>query len=988
MGTGKAILELKNISKEYIVDKKPFSAVKNVNLSFPTSGFIAILGHSGSGKTTLLNIIGGLDVYSSGDLLINGISTKKYKSSDWDAYRNKYVGFIFQSYNLIPHFSVKANVGLPLKLAGVKGKIIRQRVKEVLEKVGLKDLANKKPNQLSGGQAQRVAIARALINNPSIILADEPTGALDSNTSVQVIDILKEISKDCCVIMVTHNEELANKYANRIIHMKDGEVTADNANKLEEIREKEIKKKKRTSMSIGASLVSSVQNLRTKKGRTIITAIACSFGIIGVALVLAITNGFSNYVGGVEESIASSVPISISPISKSWKSIDQNHYAIFPSDNVLHVYESDYTISNIHQNEFSHEFIEYLKDIDNPNNKIHKDVMSVMFNRNGLDFHFLTKAGINDELSKDNDLITVNQYSSAGSLGASISNLTHLPTTIIHEILADESNISTMYDVIYGNYPKDKSEMVLVVDQYNRIDFSTMKKAGFYKSSETSTQSSSGLTFNFSDIVYDGDGDTQYKTYKVYRNSDFFNIAGKTKRQATFGAYESIKLDGNIAGLAQLLSGKGSIDPESLNDLKFVSNDSEVKTKTISYYERPESDKDVFSDDSKYHPLEVKIVGVLRPNKKSILNLMPTSLAYTKELKEYLADDYMQPGIGYDLARIQENNWFLPRYLEKPGDYGAQALPGNYATLDALAMLNSSLETLKYSIKTGQLNKDNFSISNFTSLMNGAIVYKAAHGGALTNGVGGYLGWGSLLGAEFKTIKSYKNMNELLIDIYSNINSPYFWNCENDSGHVSIVDYLAAVNSYSLISSILIFPKTLQNKSAIVNYIEEWNNKLTDSTKRITYDDFMGTVTDSLGILINVLSIILLVFASISLIVSSVMMAIITYVSVIERTQEIGVLRACGARKLDVGRLFEVEAVLIGLVAGAIGIVATIIICIPICKIIDGMFPGNGLENIAQLTWYHGLILLGISGGLCFLSGLIPARLAAKKNPVDCLRSE
>ena len=231
-------------------------------------------------------------------------------------------------------------------------------------------------------------------------------------------------------------------------------------------------------------------------------------------------------------------------------------------------------------------------------------------------------------------------------------------------------------------------------------------------------------------------------------------------------------------------------------------------------------------------------------------------------------------------------------------------------------------------------------------------------------------------------------MNELLMDIYLNINSPYFWNCENDSGHVSIVDYLAAVNSYSLISSILIFPKTLQNKSAIVNYIEEWNNKLTDSTKRITYDDFMGTVTDSLGILINVLSIILLVFASISLIVSSVMMAIITYVSVIERTQEIGVLRACGARKLDVGRLFEVEAVLIGLVAGAIGILATIIICIPICKIIDGMFPGNGLENIAQLTWYHGLILLGISGGLCFLSGLIPARLAAKKNPVDCLRSE
>lgn len=989
MNNEKVLIELQGVSKDYFVDKKPFRAVNNVSLKLPEKGFIAILGHSGSGKTTLLNLIGGLDKYSEGDLLIDGKSTKDFSNKEWDYYRNNQCGFVFQSYNLIPHYSVYSNVAISLKLSGVKNKEIKARVNEVLERVGLKEYARKRPNQLSGGQMQRVAIARALINNPSIILADEPTGALDSNTSIQIMDLLKEISKNCCVIMVTHNEEIADRYANRIIKMKDGEIISD-SNPLNVINENNgILENKKTSMPLLSSFTSSLQNLRTKRGRTIITALACSIGILGVALVLSITNGFSGYVGRVEGSIASSVPIAIQPVSRSWKRADSKTYTKNPSDNMLNVYESDYTLASIKQNNLSYEFVNYLSDItENPDNKIHKDVMSVMFNRQGLDFHFLTRSGINDEVSKINDVRWINQYQSAGSLGSSISSITSLPATIIHELFGTQEQISSLYEVIYGKFPTNKDEMVLIVDSYNRIDFSTMKNAGFYAPSDT-WGTISQKQFSFSDIVYEGEDDQYYKTFKVYKNSDFFQTKGVTPKETKYASYDSIKLNKTIEEIQKnLIKKDGSINVDFLNSLQFeAGNNQQQVVKNIKYFDKAESDSLIFENDAKYQPLNVKIVGVIRPSPNSYLTLMPTSLGYPAALKDYLVSDYQEGGDGNNLGKIQKDNWFIPRFDEKASEYGANTLYVSGKPYDGLKRLNEALENVKTLIKTGALTADSFSLTNFTTMLNGAICYVGVNGGSLTQSAGSFLSWNKTFGGSFNLVPQFKKTNEFIAQLFSFMVRKSFWN-SNDTTNLNIVDYVAVVNSYSLITSILIFPNSLTTKQNIINYIEDWNNMPTHKDSPIVYDDVMTTITDSLGLIINAISIVLLVFASISLIVSSVMMAIITYVSVIERTKEIGVLRACGARSKDVGRLFEVESAIIGLIAGLIGVGLSLIINIPLSLIVENMFPEYGISNIASLNYIHGFILVGISIVLCFISGFVPSRIAARKNPVVCLRSE
>ena len=989
MAKEEILLKLQNVSKDYPVDKGSFRAVKNVTLNLPKKGFVAILGHSGSGKTTLLNIIGGLDQYTEGDLIIEGKSTKEFSNKEWDYYRNNKVGFIFQSYNLIPQLNVYSNVALSLKLSGLKKKEIKERVNTVLDKVGLLEYAKKRPNQLSGGQMQRVAIARALVNDPSIILADEPTGALDSNTSVQVLDLIKEIGKDCCVVIVTHNEELANKYANRIIQMKDGEIISDSKPLLEEEKEEVSSlKQKKTSMSFLTSITSSLQNIRSKKGRAILTSIACSIGVLGLALVLSISNGFSNYVGSVESSIASSVPISIKPVTTTWKPADTNKYVKNPTDNILNVYESDYTLASVRQNDLSYEFIEYLKDVtENPKNKIHNDVMSIMFNRQGLDFHFLTRSGVNNKASLINDVRWIDQYQSAGFLGSSISSITSLPATIIHELYGDEQEISSLYECIYGKFPTQKDEMVLIVDSYNRIDFSTLRKAGFYRSDET-WASLSTKKFNFSDIVYDGEGDEEYKSYKVYKNSDFYQTKGVTPKEAKYSSYESIKLNKSVAEIAAAIDKDGNIDEKFLNELHLVSGDSSPEvSKTIKYFDQSESDTNIYTNDEKYKPLEVKVVGVIRPTPTTFLTLMPTSLGYTKELKDYLVGDYEEGGDGHNLAEIQRQNWFIPRYDENASSYGAVSLTRDGKPLDGLEQLNASLENIKTLIKTGQLTLSSFSLSNFTSWMNGAIVYSDVVGNKLTSSAYSFLNWSKTFGGEFNLIPKYTSTADFVLKLFTQFLSPTFWN-SNTPDSLNIIDYIAAVNSYSLITSILIFPKSLTTKGAITSYIDEWNNQPTHKESPIVYDDVMSTVTNTLGQLINTISLVLIAFAAISLLVSSVMMAIITYISVIERTNEIGVLRACGARKIDVGRLFQTESLLIGLAAGIIGVGVALIINIPISQFVYNAFPNYNIMNIAQLNGWHALILIGLSMLLCFLSGIIPALVASRKDPVVCLRSE
>ncbi|MBQ9457525.1 MAG: ABC transporter ATP-binding protein/permease [Bacilli bacterium] len=954
----KAMLELRHIKKDYYVDKKPFTAIKDLSVSFPSRGFVAVLGHSGSGKTTLLNIIGGLDHYTDGDLLIDGKSTKSFKDKDWDSYRNKRVGFVFQSYNLIPHMTVLQNVELSLQLGGVSSKERAKKAEEVLVKVGLGEYLKKKPNQLSGGQMQRVAIARALVNDPDIILADEPTGALDSATSVQVMDLIKEVGKDCCVIMVTHNEELAKEYADRIISMKDGEIIHDSAPlepDISGVEEKEVGKK--TSMSFVTALRSSFQNVLTKKGRTILTAVASSFGIIGVALVLATNNGFSNYIANVESSIASSIPISITPVSTRISASTEDDVKMYPTDPTLTVYNPSTSMTTVVYNDFSQEYFDYIDRITNdPTCPVYGKAMSVLYNRNDLNFHFMTEDGNSGKIR------TINQYQSAGMLGSAISSVTALPTTIMHELIGDKTGLASMYDTIYGKFPENENELAIILTASNRIDFSTMKNLGFYRSDSNfeSERLDKHLTFNFDDILYNGEGDTTYRTFRCFTNSDYY------------------KLPQNPADLDAMVK---EYEVDSYTDLSVsYSKDSSGKAvatvngtpgkRTVKYIDGPGNINDIYNDTTR-HPIDCKIVGVLRPTETSPLSLMPPSLAYTPKLGKKMAADYADGTSTHKLGMLQRDNWVIPvdSDLEKDGK----------------AIIQKFVDTLLASFdgKEGT-DIDNATLANLSSMITNQLP-KAFRSYVVTNkdyvytSIGAYLGACRNLGATFPKIDLENFMADLMSGTIT-IDAAF------QPGENSIMNLVAAANSYGLVTSILIFPSSLTTKDAVKEYLNDWNKTHPDN--EINYSDIMSDLTESLGTMINVISAVLIVFASISLVVSSVMTAIITYVSVIERTKEIGVLRACGGRKKDVGRLFEAECVIVGFTAGVIGVAFTLVACIPINLILDHLFPGNGLNSIASLHPAAAIILVVLSIGLSFVSGLIPSRIAAKKDPVTCLRTE
>ena len=955
----KVMLELRHIKKDYYVDKKPFTAIKDLSVCFPSRGFVAVLGHSGSGKTTLLNIIGGLDHYTEGDLLIDGKSTKDFKDKDWDSYRNKRVGFVFQSYNLIPHLTVLQNVELSLQLGGISAKQRAKKAEEVLVKVGLGEYLKKKPNQLSGGQMQRVAIARALVNDPDIILADEPTGALDSGTSVQVMDLIREVGKDCCVIMVTHNEELANQYADRIVHMKDGEIIEDSAPLEPETvggEGKEVGKK--TSMSFFTALHSSFQNVLTKKGRTILTAVASSFGIIGVALVLATNNGFSNYIANVESSIASSIPISITPVSTRISTNPDADVQMYPKEPTIKVYNPSSSLTTVVYNDFSQEYFDYIDRITNdPTCPVYGKAMSVLYNRNDLNFHFMTQDGDRENIR------TINQYSSAGILGSAISSVTALPTTIMHELIGDKTGLASMYDTIYGKFPEKEDELAIILTASNRIDFSTMRNLGFYRSDTNfeTERLENNLTFNFDDVLYNGEGDTKYRSYRCFTNSEYYKLP---KNPADLDAMvKEYEVDG-YDDLSVTITKDG--------DGKSVATVSGTPAKKkVKYIDGPGSTESIYKDPER-KGIDCKIVGVLRPTETSPLSLMPPSLAYTPKLGKIMAADYAPGTTTHKLGMLQRDNWVVPRNssdIESDGKYIIQkfldtllnAFNGSdYDNMDTavLATLSSAL--------TNQLPK---AFLNYV-VTNKNYVYTS---------IGSYLGACRNLGATFQKVDLENYMTDLLTGTisFSEAFSP---------GDDSIMNLIAASNSYGLVTSVLIFPSSLTTKDALKAYLNDWNKAHPDN--EINYSDIMSDLTESLGTMINVISAVLIVFASISLVVSSVMTAIITYVSVIERTKEIGVLRACGGRKKDVGRLFEAECVIVGFTAGVIGVAFTLLACIPINLILDHLFPGNGLSSIASLHPIAGIALVVLSIALSFVSGLIPSRIAAKKDPVACLRTE
>lgn len=960
------MLDLIHIKKDYYVDKKPFHALKDLSVSFGETGFVAILGPSGCGKTTTLNIIGGLDHYTSGDLLINGKSTKDFKDSNWDAYRNEQVGFVFQSYNLIPHLNVISNVETALLLNGVSRKERKERATRALEIVGLSGSEKKKPNQLSGGQMQRVAIARAIVNNPKIILADEPTGALDSVTSVQVMEILKGMSKNCLVIMVTHNAELAKEYADRIIEMKDGEIIKDSAPlPIKTKSDGDYLEKKKTSMSLLTTFKSSFMNICTKKARTILTSVASSIGIIGVALVLSITNGFSSYVSNLETSVASSVPITINKVTYSYTSNDRNDgYTEYPDDQKVYVYDNSSTRSIAHTNYYTKEYVQKVLD------PLVKDglAQSVLLNRQGLNFNLLKEV---KSSTGEVSYLRVNQYKSASASGSLLDTAISLPTTIFHELYGQEEGLSTMYDTICGRFPKSSDELVLITDRYNRVQKNTLVNLGLLASDDKETAS-----ISFTDILN--------SEYKAYLPSKFYQDRGEDYT-LNVSAYE------NITPSYDVTTGK-------------VTYTGTKTTKTIHRYKElddtQEAYKEFYENDAKYQSKILKIVGVLRPSESSYINLMPSSIGYLTSLKDEFVDD--TENNCQNLQNVCKNAWYFTTKKNSSKD-----------DLDGLGQLSEAMTNVVSTLLKGTGTISTSLASEIASSLN----YEYFSGQESLNQAGkrmvpyysGYFSSAKQIGADYredlvgKFVDELSNAtgdkrDELLAKLLVRIQEPSFYSNEyenpsfdirDDSINLdfNILDLVAYFQSYSLISSILIFPSSLTNKDALKARLDDWNSSVPE-TQNVYYTDIMSSYTSSLGTLISLVSLILVIFASISLIVSSIMTSIITYISVVERTKEIGVIRACGARKRDVGHLFEAECVMIGTVAGLIGIGVTALLNIPLSMVIDHMYPGNGLEHIASLNPLHALILVLLSILLAFLSGLIPARMGARKDPVEALRSE
>jgi len=870
------MLKLENIKKDYITGDTAVHALKGVSVEFRKSEFVSILGQSGCGKTTLLNIIGGLDRYTSGELYIGGRATSDFRDRDWDNYRNHSVGFIFQSYNLIPHQSVLSNVELALTLTGVPRAERRRRAAEALEKVGLADQLNKKPNEMSGGQMQRVAIARALVNDPEILLADEPTGALDSETSVQIMELLKEISKDRLVIMVTHNPELAKQYSTRIIRLLDGNITDDTMPYSGDEEEKTEKKSgKRPSMSFLTALSLSLNNLMTKKARTFLTAFAGSIGIIGIALILSLSNGVNAYIARVEQETLSSYPITIEQagmdisqlvsdlMGKNEPSGDREDGKIY-SNNIMTEMMST-MVNGISANNLSElkKHIEKTADFSD--------------NSSEIEYKYSTVMNIYDE--KGNRVNPNTMFStvfpegkSSGSgnmqMSSSFSN-----TEVWTRLFENKEFLKKQYDVIAGRMPEKYNEIVLAVDKNNQISDYALYSLGLKDSAELEEmmkkaqagekiEPTAEVSYTYDDILG--------LKFKLLCNTDYFEK-----------------------------NADGTWDDKTEDSL-FVSS----KLNTAAE--------------------DITVVGIIRPADSSVANQTSGFVGYPESLMEHLINKVNDSEIVKAQKADPEKNVFTGRPFETDADNMT------YEQLTAYIATLPEKEQAEYNAYINQMTAAGQTKEQITEQFKAAIKEK---GNSAT-----YDGNLKLMG-------------------------------------VSSLDEPSVIN---------IYPKDFEAKEKISDLITEYNKGVGDAEK-ITYTDYIGLMLSSVTTIINAISYILIAFISISLIVSSIMIGIITYISVLERTKEIGVLRAMGASKKDVSRVFNAETLIVGFAAGAIGILITLLLLIPINAIIAAVTDISGL---AVLPFAGGAALVIISMLLTLISGLFPSRVAAKKDPVTALRSE
>lgn len=770
------MLQVKEISKSYQTAGFIQKALDGVSIQFRKNEFVAILGPSGSGKSTLLNIIGGLDQYDTGDLIINGNSTKNFKDKDWDAYRNNSVGFIFQNYNLINHISILDNVEMAMTLSGVPAKERKQRAIKALEQVGLKDHIHKKPNQMSGGQMQRVAIARALVNNPDIIMADEPTGALDTKTSVQIMELIKEIAKDKLVIMVTHNPELAKEYASRIIEIRDGKVLEDSNPIGEEEQEAEDYRLVKTSMSFFSALKLSFNNIKTKKGRTLLTAFASSIGIIGIALILSLSNGFKIQIDQFEKDTLSQMPITISAQAMKMSEEDMmkmaaNHASAEKEEypDAKEVYPLKQMQEMIHQNHITTDYKEYIDKIDA------NWIGGVSYIR-ATKLNILTKVDGKTKLLETDNLFFP------------------LPEQI--DETQKDSIITDNFELIYGKMPEEKEDLLLLVDKKNRVDSRILEALGYQNQEAISFEELLG------------------KEFKLVLNEELYQKVGNY-----------FTLNTNYDELYQAQSS-----------------------------------------------ITLKISGVIRGKKDNeFAKLSGNGFTYTEKLMQYV------------LAK-NENSDVVKAQTE--------------ANYNVLTGEKFDLETIE-----GQKTK--------------------------------------------QTILAYLGKDE----------AP---------------------------SAIQIYPKNFDTKDKILAYLDAYNDEKEEKEK-ILYTDYAKTITALSGNIMDAITVVLIAFSAISLVVSSIMIGIITYISVLERTKEIGILRAIGARKKDITRVFNAETFIIGICSGLLAIGIAWLLTIPINQVIESL---TDLPNVAQLNPVHAIILIIISVILTLIGGFIPAKMAAKKDPVDALRTE
>ncbi|MBO5019273.1 MAG: ABC transporter ATP-binding protein/permease [Clostridia bacterium] len=872
------MLKLKNITKKYPIGDTTVEALRGVSLEFRENEFVSILGPSGCGKTTLLNIIGGLDRYTDGDLFINGKSTKLYRDGDWDNYRNHTIGFIFQSYNLIPHQTVLSNVELALTLSGIKAEERHKRAIEALEKVGLADQLNKKPNQMSGGQMQRVAIARALVNNPDILLADEPTGALDSETSLQIMELLKEIAKDKLVIMVTHNPELAEEYSTRIIRLLDGVVTDDTApfSTEEETADKKPVSKK-PSMSFITALSLSLNNLMTKKARTFLTSFAGSIGLIGIALILSLSNGVNAYIRQVEEETLSSYPITIEQAGMDMSGLandlmgeekeadDQNANKIY-SQNIMTDMMST-MINGISANnleafkkhiEKTDAFKEYTTEIQysysTPMNIYTED--GVHINPNQIFTNMMAQMGT-----------TVETSGMASSTSSPFMN-----TEVWNQLFDDEEYLETQYEVIAGKLPKKYNEVVLIVNRNHQISDYTLYSLGLKDQDEL--------------------------TEMIEKAKKGEKIEATEKTSYTFDQILKLKF--------KLL----------VNSDYFEKNDNNLWTDKTS--------DPIYVQKMLENAEEIKVVGILKPADSTVNTQTSGYIGYKKELMEKLINSVNDS----EIVKYQKENEDINIFTGRPFENNFENL--TFEQLQQYIMTLPQKEQAEYTAYIGQMKSQGKSDAEITEF--------------------------------FKKALSSQNTSATL---ESNL-------------------ALMGVSDLANPTVINIYPKDFEAKDSISNLIKEYNDKAEDG-EEITYTDYIGLMMSSVTTIINAIIYILIAFVSISLIVSSIMIGIITYISVLERTKEIGILRAMGASKRDISRVFNAETLIVGFVAGALGIIVTLILLIPINAIILALTDIGGL---AKLPTVAAVVLIGISMLLTFIAGLFPSKVAAKKDPVTALRTE